>query len=60
MNVRFRDGTTWSVKQVIKCNLMPEGRNTNCMAVPDHYHLDLLNPSQVAFPWLLTEKELTD
>ena len=59
VNVRFRDGTIWSVKQVIKCNLTPEGRMTNCVSVPDHYHWNLLHPNQIAFSRLLTERALT-
>ena len=60
VNVRFRDGTIWSVKQVIKCNLTPEGRMTNCVSVPDHYHWNLLHPNQIAFSRLLTERALTE
>ena len=59
VNVRFRDGTTWSVKQVRKCNLSPEGLIMNCVFVPDHYHWDLLLPNEVASSWLLTERALT-
>ena len=60
VNVRFRDGTIWSVKQVIKCNLTPEGRMTNCVSVPDQYHWNLLHPNQIAFSRLLTERALTE
>ncbi len=60
VNVRFRDGTIWSVKQVIKCNLTPEGRMTNCVSVPDHYHWNLLHPNQITFSRLLTERALTE
>ena len=60
VNVRFRDGTIWWVKQVIKCNLTPEGRMTNCVSVPDHYHWNLLHPNQIAFSRLLTERALTE
>ena len=39
MNVRFRDGTTWSVRQATRCRLDAEGRPGNCRDVPDHWHL---------------------
>ena len=60
VNVRFRDGTIWWVKQAIKCNLTPEGRMTNCVSVPDHYRWDLLHPNQIAFSRLLTGRALTE
>ena len=60
VNVRFRDGTIWSFRQVIKCNLTPEGRMTNCVSVPDHYRWDLLHPNQIAFSRLLTGRALTE
>ena len=60
VNVRFRDGTIWSVKQVIKCNLTPEGRMTNCVSVPDQYHWNLLHPNQTAFSRLMTDRALTE
>ena len=60
VNVRFRDGTIWSVKQAIKCNLTPEGRMTNCVSVPDQYHWNLLHPNQITFPRLLRERALTE
>ena len=60
VNVRFRDGTIWWVKQAVKCNLTPEGRMTNCVSVPDHYHWNLLHPNQIAFSRLLTERALTE
>ena len=60
VNVRFRDGTIWSVKQVIKCNLTPAGRMTNCVSVPDQYHWNLLHPNQIAFSRLMTDRALTE
>ena len=60
VNVRFRDGTIWSVRQVIKCNLTPEGRMTNCVSVPDQYHWNLLHPNQIAFSRLMTDRALTE
>ena len=39
INIAFRDGTIWSVRQVIGCDVIPEGRVTNCLAVPDHWEL---------------------
>ena len=60
VNVRFRDGTIWSVKQVIKCNLTPEGRMTNCGSVPDQYHWNLLHPNQITFSRLMTDRALTE
>ena len=39
MNVRFRNGTTWSVRQVRRCELTSEGRMTNCLPVPGHWQL---------------------
>ena len=53
MNVRFRDGTTWSVRQVAKCILTSEGRPTNCRDVPQHWHL--LHSDEVIVSSALTE-----
>ena len=39
INIAFRDGTIWSVRQVIGCDVIPEGRVTNCLGVPDHWEL---------------------
>ena len=39
INIVFRDGTIWSVRQVIGCDVIPEGRVTNCLGVPDHWEL---------------------
>ena len=39
INIVFRDGTIWSVRQVIGCNVISEGRVTNCRPVPDHWEL---------------------
>ena len=53
MNVRFRDGTTWSVRQVTKCILTSEGRPTNCRDVPHHWHL--LHGDEIIVSNALTE-----
>ena len=53
MNVRFRDGTTWSVRQVRTCELTSEGRMTNCLPVPDHWQL--LHRNEVVVSTALTE-----
>ena len=39
INIAFRDGTIWSVRPVIGCDVISEGRVTNCLAVPDHWEL---------------------
>ena len=39
INIAFRDGTIWSVRQVIGCDVIPEGRVNNCLPVPDHWEL---------------------
>ena len=53
MNLRFRNGTTWSVRQLIRCDLTSEGRKTNCLAVPDHW--ELLHRNEVVVSTALTE-----
>ena len=53
MNVRFRNGTTWSVRQVRRCELTPEERKTNCLPVPDHWQL--LHRNDVVVSTALTE-----
>ena len=53
MNVRFRNGTTWSVRQVRRCELTSEGRMTNCLLVPDHWQL--LHRNEVVVSTALTE-----
>ncbi len=39
INIAFRDGTIWSVRQVIGCVVISEGRVNNCLPVPDHWEL---------------------
>ena len=53
MNVRFRNGITWPVRQVRRCELTPEGRKTNCLPVPDHWQL--LHRNDVVVSTALTE-----
>ena len=53
MNLRFRNGTTWSVRQAIGCDLTSEGRKTNCLPVPDHW--ELLHRNEVVVSTALTE-----
>ena len=53
MNLRFRNGTTWSVQQLIRCDLTSEGRETNCLPVPDHW--ELLHRNEVVVSTALTE-----
>ena len=53
MNLRFRNGTTWSVRQLIRCDLTSEGKKTNCLAVPDHW--ELLHRNGVVVSTALTE-----
>ena len=53
MNLRFRNGTTWSVRQLIRCDLTSEGKKTNCLAVPDHW--ELLHRNEVVVSTALTE-----
>ena len=53
INVAFRDDTTWSVRQVMGCDVLPEGRLTNCRPVPDHF--ELLHRDGVVVSTPLTE-----
>ena len=53
INLRFRNGTTWSVQQLKKCDLTSEGRKTNCLPVPDHW--ELLHHNEVVVSTALTE-----
>ena len=53
MNLRFRNGTTWSVRQLLRCDLTSEERKTNCQSVPDHW--ELLHRNQVILSTALTE-----
>ena len=53
INIAFRDGTIWSVRQVIGCDVISEGRVNNCLAVPDHW--ELLHHKGVVVSTALTE-----
>ena len=53
INVRFRSGITWSVRQVRRCELTSEGTMTNCLRVPDHWQL--LHRNEVVVSTALTE-----
>ena len=53
INIAFRDGTIWSVRQVIGCDVISEGLVNNCLAVPDHW--DLLHRNGVVVSTALTE-----
>ena len=53
INIAFRDGTIWSVRQVIGCDVISEGRVNNCLAVPDHW--ELLHRKGVVVSTALTE-----
>ena len=53
INLRFLNGTTWSVQQLIKCDLTSDGRKTNCLPVPDHW--ELLHRDEVVVSTALTE-----
>ena len=53
INIAFRDGTIWSVRQVIGCDVISEGRVTNCLAVPDHW--ELLHRNEAVVSTALTE-----
>ena len=39
ISVRFSDGTTWSVREVRRCELTSDGSMTNCLYVPNHWQL---------------------
>ena len=60
VNVRFRDGTTWSLRQLIECTLTPAGRTMNCMSMPNRYHWDLDNPGRSTSSWQINEKALAE
>ena len=53
MNVRFRDGTIWSVRRVTRCQLDAEESPRNCRDVPHHWHL--LHSDEVIVSDALTE-----
>ena len=53
INLRFRNGTTWSVQQLIRCDLTSEGRKTNCLPVPDQWKL--LHRNEIVVSTALTE-----
>ena len=53
INLRFRNGTTWSVQQLIRCDLTSEGRKTNCLAVPDQW--ELLHRNEIVASTALAE-----
>ena len=53
MNLRFRNGTTWSVRTAIRCDITSEGRKTKCLPVPDHW--ELLHRNGVVVSTALTE-----
>ena len=53
MNLRFRNGTTWSVRTAIRCDITSEGRKTKCLPVPDHW--ELLHRNEVVVSTALTE-----
>ncbi len=53
MNLRFRNGATWSVRTAIRCDITSEGRKTKCLPVPDHW--ELLHRNEVVVSTALTE-----
>ena len=53
INIAFRDRTIWSVRQVIGCDVISEGRVNNCLPVPDHW--ELLHRNGVVVSTALTE-----
>ena len=53
MNLRFRNGTTWSVRTAIRCDVTSEGRKTKYLPVPDHW--ELLHRNEVVVSTALTE-----
>ena len=53
INLRLRTGTIWSVRQLINCDLTPEGGKTNCLPVPDHW--ELLHRNELVVSTALTE-----
>ena len=60
VNVRFRDGATWSLKQAIECNLSPEGQPENCVSMPNSYHWELDHPDHGDSSWVIHEVALTE
>ena len=53
INIGFRDGTTWSVRQVIGCDVTAEEGFSNCLPVPDHW--ELLHRNEFVVSKALTE-----
>ena len=60
VNVRFRDGTTWSLKQAIECNPTPKGQPKNCVSMPNSYHWELDHPDRGDSSWVIHEVALTE
>lgn len=53
INLRLSTGAIWSVRQLISCDLTPEGAKTNCLPVPDHW--ELLHRNELVVSTALTE-----
>lgn len=53
VNVVFNDGTVWSARQVIGCDVKPEGILTGCRPMPDHW--ELLHRDETVLSKALTE-----
>ena len=60
VNVRFRDGTTWSLMQATECDLTPEGRKKNCVSMPNSYRWELDHPDRGNSSWVIHELALAE
>ena len=60
VNVRFSGGTTWSLKQANECSLTPEGKEMDCVPIPNLFHWDLDHPGRGNSTWVINELALTE
>ena len=60
LNVRFRDGTVWSLMQAVECDPAPEGRIKSCTSIPNRYHWELDHPDRDSSSWVINELALTE
>ena len=60
VNVRFRDGTVWSLMQAVECDPAPGGRIKSCTSIPNRYHWELDHPDRDSSSWVINELALTE
>ena len=60
VNIRFRNGTTWSLNQAIECDLTLKGQPKNCVSMPNSYHWEQDHPDRSSSSWVIHEVALTE